>query len=525
MSVICTTCGRDNPSQLAFCQECGQRLPRAGAAGAAPTPPLGVPPTAAAMGTSPLAATAIAPVSAFAAPVPAAAPAAPLARPGPAAAVRPAAPDVHFTPKGDAPADALLCVHCGMKNQNTVRFCVACGKPLATAAVAPAVVRARGPAIDLSKTVQTPPPVHEPGPGEALAPERVVDLGPPAPVPLRLCPRCRAPSDGAAQFCRTCGASLAQAEGPIMRGSSAQPVAAPVPAVVQAPAAPPAPAIVPVRATAPVATAAARASTPRGAIVLVARDGGEGPAYPLGESTDIGRTEGNILLTDDAYISPRHARISLRGQTYFLRDLGSTNGVYVRLPFLFGGELPGEPAPGQISAEGGVPKNVPRNGAEGEPANLREHPLKDQDLFLVGQQVLRFEVVKGAEEGFGVASDNGTLLFGTPASPRYARLVQRTVEGVTRDVFNLRKTETVLGREGGDIVFTDDPFLSRRHAIIRLDAGSRRFSLADLGSSNGTFVRVHDEVCLQSGDQFRIGQQLFRFDLEHPPIGGTHGAA
>lgn len=96
---------------------------------------------------------------------------------------------------------------------------------------------------------------------------------------------------------------------------------------------------------------------------------------------------------------------------------------------------------------------------------------------------------------------------------------------MTRDVFNLRKTETVLGREGGDIVFTDDPFLSRRHAVIRLDAGSRRFSLADLGSSNGTFVRVHDEVRLRSGDQFRIGQQLFRFDLEQPPIGGTHGAA
>ena len=63
-------------------------------------------------------------------------------------------------------------------------------------------------------------------------------------------------------------------------------------------------------------------------------------------------------------------------------------------------------------------------------------------MFLVGQQVLRFEVVKDAEEGFGVASDNGTLLFGTPATPRFARLAQRTVEGVVRDVFNVRKAET-----------------------------------------------------------------------------------
>jgi pSer/pThr/pTyr-binding forkhead associated (FHA) protein len=123
--------------------------------------------------------------------------------------------------------------------------------------------------------------------------------------------------------------------------------------------------------------------------------------------------------------------------------------------------------------------------------------------------------VKHAEEGFGVASENGTLLFGTPAAPRHARLSQRTVEGVVRDVFHVRRAETVLGRESGDIVFTDDPFLSRRHAIVRMTGGNgapRRFTLGDLGSSNGTFLQVRDEVRLRHGDQFRIGQQLFRFD-------------
>jgi pSer/pThr/pTyr-binding forkhead associated (FHA) protein len=125
--------------------------------------------------------------------------------------------------------------------------------------------------------------------------------------------------------------------------------------------------------------------------------------------------------------------------------------------------------------------------------------------------------VKNAEEGFGAAAEHGTLLFGTPAAPRYARLTQRTVEGVVRDVFYIRKTETVIGRESGDIVFTDDAFLSRRHAALRLlgpqgTGGVRRFAIADLGSSNGTFLQVRDEVRLRQGDHFRIGQQLFRFD-------------
>ncbi|MGD0674341.1 MAG: FHA domain-containing protein [Polyangiaceae bacterium] len=234
----------------------------------------------------------------------------------------------------------------------------------------------------------------------------------------------------------------------------------------------------------------------RARLVLIARDGGEGPSYELFDATDIGRGEGHIVVGEDRYVSPRHARLTLRGGAYHLRDLGSTNGIFLRIPFA-----------ASLGEEGGEQANG-------------EQALGDQELFLVGQQVLRFEVVKHAEEGFGVASDNGTLLFGTPATPRYARLNQRTVEGVVRDVFHLRKAETVIGRESGDIVFTDDPFLSRRHAVLRVHgagAGSAkrpRFTLADLGSSNGTFLQIREEVRLKPGDHFRIGQQLFRFDFD-----------
>jgi pSer/pThr/pTyr-binding forkhead associated (FHA) protein len=249
-----------------------------------------------------------------------------------------------------------------------------------------------------------------------------------------------------------------------------------------------------VGSTMPISTPAAV----RHRLVVILRDGSEGPSHPLGESTDIGRTEGDIVIGDDYYISPRHARIAGRGGVFTLRDLGSTNGVFVRIPFVQGD---GDQAHG------------PAREA------LSEQPLGDQELFLVGQQVLRFEVVKHADEGYGVASENATLLFGTPASPRYARLTQRTVEGVVRDVFHLHKAETVIGRESGDIVFTDDPFLSRRHATLRVHGLSRpgdprTFGITDLGSSNGTFVRIRDEVRLRPSMQFRIGQQLFRFDVD-----------
>ncbi len=338
---------------------------------------------------------------------------------------------------------------------------------------------------------------------------------------LRLCPRCRGGSEPSSHFCRFCGASLADAPSIALapRTPAPPPLAAAPPASVQpaqteptayvpptpVPPGPMLPSPTPVRSTvamlSPVAGPVARAR-----LVLIARDGGEGPGYPLGEASDIGRTEGNILLGDDRYVSPRHARIQARGSSYYLRDLASTNGVYLRIPF---------------TRDAGVVSGGPRSrGESSSPASL-EQPIVDQDLFLVGQQVLKFEVVKQAEEGFGVASENGTLVFGTPAAPRYARLTQRTVEGIVRDVYHLQKAETIIGREVGDLVFTEDPFLSRRHAAVVVQgvaAGSRgqqrRFSLMDLGSSNGTFLQLREETRLKNGDHLRIGQQLFRFDLD-----------
>jgi pSer/pThr/pTyr-binding forkhead associated (FHA) protein len=223
-----------------------------------------------------------------------------------------------------------------------------------------------------------------------------------------------------------------------------------------------------------------------GRLVTIARDGAEGISYPLsGEQIDIGREEGAILLRDDAYVSPRHLRLVRREDGWYARDFGSVNGIYLRL--------------------------------------RKPHPLVDGDLLLVGLQVLRFEAVKDAEQGFGPATQHGTLLFGSPMLPRYGRLCERTVEGVTRNVFYLHRDETIIGRESGDIVFTDDPFMSRRHVSVRLDGATATFSATDLGSSNGTYVAVRGEIPLGHGDFLRVGQHLFRVDLagSRPPPGAS----
>lgn len=340
--------------------------------------------------------------------------------------------------------------------------------------------------------------------------------------PPRTCGRCRGIVDAGTQFCMFCGAPVPPALPTDRVPTEESPRAEPRPAGSGRPSRSPpdfrdareAPRFEPSPAPSP---RPAPVEAARGRLVVIARSGVDGPTYPIGESTDIGRTEGQVIIAEDAYLSPRHARLAFRQGRLFLWDLGSTNGVYLQLSAartLRRGERAGF----------GLPPAAPHGSPAGRPTEPNEVvvPLEDQDLILVGQQVLRFEIESHHDEEPGPATEHGTRVFGSPATPRYARLAQRTVEGVTRDVYYIRKVETVLGRESGDVVFAEDPFLSRRHAAVRVLEGEGsnrpRFALVDLGSSNGTFLRLRREVELVSGDHFRIGQQLFRVDFETPAL-------
>jgi pSer/pThr/pTyr-binding forkhead associated (FHA) protein len=271
---------------------------------------------------------------------------------------------------------------------------------------------------------------------------------------------------------------------------AAQPGAAPAPAPAP-PASGPTPAspaerwqpASPAAAVPPtVVTSAPRTDAASARLVAILKDGSDGQVYPLTQDqVDVGSHEGDVVLRDDPYMSPRHARICRRGDTFVLRDLDSTNGVYVRIR---------------------------------QPVDV-----SDGDMILIGQEVLRFEALPDGELPLGPASVHGVMVFGTPEVPRVARLVQYATEGVGRDVYYLYRDETVLGRENGDIVFTDDPFLSRRHASVTVDRANGRFVLRDLGSSNGTAVRLRREHALEDGDQFRMGRHLFRFDRVRVPGG------
>ena len=65
--------------------------------------------------------------------------------------------------------------------------------------------------------------------------------------------------------------------------------------------------------------------------------------------------------------------------------------------------------------------------------------------------------------------------------------------------------------ERGTITFPDDLFVSGSHCRLRRQQGQT--ILSDLGSTNGTYIRIKEETALASGDFVLLGQQLFRVDL------------
>ncbi|HVI94093.1 MAG TPA: FHA domain-containing protein, partial [Anaeromyxobacter sp.] len=90
------------------------------------------------------------------------------------------------------------------------------------------------------------------------------------------------------------------------------------------------------------------------------------------------------------------------------------------------------------------------------------------------------------------------------------RLVQLLEGGGAGEAFLLPPGEHGIGREAGDVTFPGDRYVSARHARIAVAADGA--VLSDVGSSNGTFVRITAPTELGPGDEVLIGGQLLRVD-------------
>jgi pSer/pThr/pTyr-binding forkhead associated (FHA) protein len=390
----------------------------------------------------------------------------------------------------------ITCKSCGKENQDHYKFCLGCGGKLEGAGT-PGPIAGPSP-MEIARTVLPPAPLSAAGELHAeanrLAPKpkggipwgdspkmppvmapfnlppnplagntgaglriptsptgtpALEAVAPAAPAPATggtICPTCGKPVQPGFAFCGSCGTRLGKAPSGAAAALGVQKT----------------------MYGAGMAPAPAPVAAPRGRLVLIRPDGTEGGTHPLHDGeTLIGRGQGT-LFEADAYLSPRHAEFTSTANGLVVRDLRSLNGVFLKI--------------------------------SGDEA------LESGDIFRLGQELLRFEVISPPQP-----LEDGTEIMGTPNPGFWGRLsviVGRDVDG---SAFPLFGDAIVLGRERGDILFPEDGYVSGTHARISLVDG--QVSLSDLGSSNGTFLRLRHERTIPSGSFILMGQQLFRVEF------------
>lgn len=411
------------------------------------------------------------------------------------------------------------CKNCGKANRDGALFCQDCGRPIdgiADGPGGPAIAGAGAAGTAQATAAEPAEPALVPraitaafvdaaalpidtaaakGPGKD---ERIPGVPQVASTDQAPCESCGSPNPLSVSFCRSCGQGLAgrrQAQARIVCGHCGHPTPAGfmycqhcgnrlIPEAASRSASPrrgsnppQAPAqgrsVVP---AAPVRSGAEPAAREkgglRGRLVVIRRDGTDGDVLTLsGESCDLGRAT-HRCFADDPYLAQRHLRLTPVGAGMRVRSLDSVNGVFWQLR---------------------------------EP-----HELQTGDVFFVGRELIRFELLLGDERDLPAVSEQGVRVLGSIPRESWGRLRQLTTAAVGRDVWHLSRAEILLGREEGDIVFPDDEFMSRRHALVSRLGGKVR--LEDQNSSNGTYVRLRGDRDLMPGDVIRLGEQVLRYE-------------
>ncbi len=224
-------------------------------------------------------------------------------------------------------------------------------------------------------------------------------------------------------------------------------------------------------AVAPLPVAPPPVSAPvqqRATLTLIRPDGSEGGVFELksGENK-IGRTFAPIF-ENDGYLSPTHAELTVGPTSAVVKDLGSLNGVFVKMH--------------------------------------DEEEITPTQVFRIGQELLRFDLVTPPEP-----MPDGTEVMGSPNPGYWGKITVIIGKEVDGSAFPLLGESITLGRERGEINFPDDGYVSGLHARVSTRDG--RVYLTDLGSSNGTFFKIASERTLQNESFVLLGQQLFRLNL------------
>jgi pSer/pThr/pTyr-binding forkhead associated (FHA) protein len=196
----------------------------------------------------------------------------------------------------------------------------------------------------------------------------------------------------------------------------------------------------------------------------------------------IGRVEGDVVIVHDSGMSGKHAQISRRLENreyaWYLRDLQSTNGTFVRAATVL---------------------------------------LSHEQELLIGGHRFRFEVPAQSIEPVAPPSDvNATRKWESISRPQVVAASHPVIVDISPGSaprrFPLTEQEHWLGRDPRQCsIVIDDPIIDRRHARLFRD-DKNRWTIANARSRNGLWARIQ-EIALGRGAFFQCGEQRFFFKV------------
>jgi pSer/pThr/pTyr-binding forkhead associated (FHA) protein len=205
-------------------------------------------------------------------------------------------------------------------------------------------------------------------------------------------------------------------------------------------------------------------------LILIRGEGVEGLSYQLNAEQHVVGRNGQLVFPDDPFVSPKHANLFYRNNKLVVRDEGSLNGVFLRV----------------------------RGSVDISPGNQ----------FLAGEQLFVVDAPPKIADG---PSADGPYFYTSPKHQFLFRVTQ-ILQGGAEGMSVLARTNTLqIGREGGDLNFPNDLYMSASHC--KIDEANGKLTLTDLNSRNGTYLRIDDERELAHGDYLFMGRKLLRVEI------------
>jgi pSer/pThr/pTyr-binding forkhead associated (FHA) protein len=291
------------------------------------------------------------------------------------------------------------------------------------------------------------------------------------------CDRCGTPNPGAANFCFHCGWPFGR---PVL---APPPVAVPVPEPVEDspmterveianPAAEELRAKLeelPASEELPEPPPPPEDKSPFPVRLFIEEGAGGGTTFPITTRETLIGAKAQVDLSGDPFVGARVATLLFEEERVFLRDEGSTNGVFVKLQ--------------------------------------KPERLQPGDLFIAGERVLRYDGAMAPP----AAPVPGFLGAARPQPPVF-RVVEILRSGSTGHTGYRKGPAISIGRSGCDLNFPADQRISARHAEIRVAADGTAM-LADLGTArSGVLLRLRKNEVRQlfDGDALQVGGELLR---------------